>query len=219
VDQTLREHGCDAAREPAAQEGVLPESGTPLGELEAARILGGRLVRPVSDLQGANRLLTPGGAEDGERKEHHEGDAYDAVLVRRLAVVIVRVVPDAPLDGRRLVGAEGMEPRAEAGAEQRVVADDRAALDADGEAAREADVGELARRYTVSGEPQGDRGGARGSEHESRRCPAHCTPRLAPSPHTASESSRRGPAAAETRRRSPPTAAAGGRNHQSSASR
>src|SRR5213592_4220393 len=90
-----------------------------------------------------------------------------------------------------LVGAEGMEPRAEAGAEQRMVADDRASLDADGQAAREADVGELARGCTVSGEPQGDRGGARGPEHESRGCPAHCTPRLASSPQAASDSGSR----------------------------
>src|SRR5207247_9162204 len=162
----------DAAREPAAQEGVLSEGGTPLGELEAARLLGGQLVRPVSDLQGANRLLTPGGAQDGEREEHHEGNADDAVLGRGPEVGVVRVVPDAPLDGRRLVGAEGMDAGAEAGAEQRMVADDRASLDADGQAAREADVGELARGGPVSGEPQGDRGGARGPEHERRRPPA-----------------------------------------------
>src|SRR5207245_10626020 len=113
--------------------------------------------RAFSELEGRDRPLTTGGAHDGQREEHHEGNADDAVLGRRLEVVVVRVVPDAPLDGRRLVGAEGMEPGAEAGAEQRMVADDRASLDADGQAAREADVGELARGCTVSGEPQGDR--------------------------------------------------------------
>src|SRR5712691_10717024 len=105
-----------------------------------------------------------------------------------------------------------MEPRAEAGAEQRMVTDDRASIDADGEAAGEADVGELARGCTVSGEPESDRGGARGPEHERRRAPAPCTPRLAPA---AGDPGARDREAEEQRCRAAPRAAPGVRkSHQ-----
>src|SRR5439155_1678457 len=76
---------------------------------------------------GVERWPPRRGAHQGEGEEEHEYDTRESTLGRELEVIVVGMIPDAPLDGRRLVRTEGMQPRAETGAEQRMVADDRPA--------------------------------------------------------------------------------------------
>ena len=170
----MREDRRHAAHEAPAQDGGLPKRRTPVRESDSARVgrgplaVGGRRARGLGERWPARR-----GAQQGEREEQHECDGRESALGRQLEVVVMGMIPDAALDGRRLVRTEGMQPRAETGAEQRMVADDRPACGAHGETAREAHVDGLGGAPLlglVGGAPEGDREACRqhDGEHDGR---------------------------------------------------
>src|SRR5439155_6979796 len=125
VDQAVYENRRHAAHESPAQEGGLLERRTPVRQFEFASVGGRPLAVEGRRSRGpAGRWPARRGAHQGEREEKHDCDACEPALGRELEVVVVGMIPYAALDGRRLVGTEGMQPRAETGAEERMVADD-----------------------------------------------------------------------------------------------
>src|SRR5262249_48974987 len=134
VDEAVNQDRDHASREPPAEKRLLAELSSPVGLFEppwpsttftafrgpVARVL----YRPRSNDVSFSRALPSHGRDDAQTKEQRERYAHHASLCRELEVVVVIVIPDPALDGRRLVGPERMEQRAETRREERVVDDD-----------------------------------------------------------------------------------------------
>ena len=201
VDGAVHEDRHEAARETPAQLGRVAERARPVATLEVGghvglgRGLGG--IPPPAD-----------GAPDGNREGQDHRHAGDAGLGGDLEVVVVGMVPDAALDRRLHVGAEGVQPRPEPGPEQRMIAHDAASLGAHREPRCEAHVPRVGRRallhVAVGHHPADHRRAAADEQHEGqhrrRPAPAGRLPREdARSRHRESDE-QRGDAAARTTR-------------------